>query len=234
MKFLKLLIFLSARFVNSATTQRYRQVTKSYISIINCTEMHVSSLLHCTALSRESKDVTFFYNNQKKQCRRNCRFQYNMDAVIPGWQCYEMEWKTNAALNKRPLVSSVYSNNTSNWSPDYATDGVISIQAVQIFHSHWEPTPWIMVDLMNMLKISFVRVFLRIDDAGKRFHDVIYEISNNTSTYEQFGFFRGPAVSGQVVEICCGSPDVGQYVRLRVTQGSNNSLNIAELEIFSF
>uniref|UniRef100_K1QSX9 Uncharacterized protein n=1 Tax=Magallana gigas TaxID=29159 RepID=K1QSX9_MAGGI len=88
-----------------------------------------------------------------------------MDAVIPGWQCYEMEWKTNEVLNKRPLVSSVYFNNTSNWSPDYATDGVISIQAVQIFHSHWEPTPWIMVDLMNMLKISFVRVFLRIDDA---------------------------------------------------------------------
>lgn len=80
-----------------------------------------------------------------------------------------MEWKTNEVLNKRPLVSSVYFNNTSNWSPDYATDGVISIQAVQIFHSHWEPTPWIMVDLMNMLKISFVRVFLRIDDAGDIF-----------------------------------------------------------------
>lgn len=80
-----------------------------------------------------------------------------------------MEWKTNAALNKRPLVSSVYNNNTSNWSPDFATDGVISIQAVQIFHSHLEPTPWIMVDLVNMSKISFVRVFLRIDDAGDIF-----------------------------------------------------------------
>lgn len=81
-----------------------------------------------------------------------------------------MEWKTNAALNKRPLVSSVYSNNTSKWSPDFATDGVISIQAVQIFHSHLEPTPWIMVDLVNMSKISFVRVFLRIDDKGNIFY----------------------------------------------------------------
>lgn len=88
MKFLKLLIFLSVRFINRATTQRYRQDTKSNIFIINCTETHVSSLLHCTALSRESKDVTFFFDNQKKQCRLNCLFQYNMDAVIPGWQCY--------------------------------------------------------------------------------------------------------------------------------------------------
>lgn len=81
-----------------------------------------------------------------------------------------MEWKTNAALNKRPLVSSVYNSNTSNWSPDFATDGVISIQDVQIFHSHWEPTPWIMVDLVNMSKISFVRVFVRIDTGGNIFY----------------------------------------------------------------
>lgn len=234
MKFLKLLIFLSVRFINGATTQIYRQVTKSFnISSTNCSETRVSSLLHCTALSRESKDVTFFFDYQNKQCRWSCQFQYNMDAVISGWQCYEMEWKTNAALNKRPLVSSVYSNNTSLWSQDYATDGNISTGGTQIFHSDFEPTPWIMVDLMKMSKISFVRVYVRIDSQGARFHDVVYEIRNNTGPYEKFGFFRGPAVTGQVVEICCGSPNVGQYVQLRVTQGSKNSLNIAELEIFS-
>lgn len=81
----------------------------------------------------------------------------------------EMEWKTNAALNKYPNVSSVYLHDTSKWGPDYATDGLISIQSIQIFHSDWEPNPWIMVDLMKMSKISFVRVFLRIDDKGNIF-----------------------------------------------------------------
>lgn len=80
-----------------------------------------------------------------------------------------MEWKTNAALNKRPLVSSVYSNNLSNWGPDYATDGMISIHDTKIFHSNFESTPWIMVDVMKMSKISFVRVFVRIDYAGNIF-----------------------------------------------------------------
>lgn len=80
-----------------------------------------------------------------------------------------MEWKTNAALNKRPLVSSVYSYNPSNWGPDYATDGMISIHGTKIFHSNLESTPWIMVDVMKMSKISFVRVFVRIDYAGNIF-----------------------------------------------------------------
>lgn len=81
-----------------------------------------------------------------------------------------MEWKTNAALNKRPLVSSVLFNKPLKWGPDFATDGKISIQKVQIFHSQLEPTPWILVDLVNMSKISFVRVFVRIDEFGNIFY----------------------------------------------------------------
>lgn len=88
MKFLKLLVFLFVRFINGATTQNYRQVTKSNISKISCSETRVSSLLHCTALSRKSKDVTFFFDNQNKQCRWNCRLQYNIVGVISDWQCY--------------------------------------------------------------------------------------------------------------------------------------------------
>lgn len=67
---------------------------------------------------------------------------------------------------------------------------------------------------------------------GQRFHDVAVEVTSN-SDYVQRGFYKGPAATGEVVDILCDYPTIARFVRLRIIAGSENSLNIAELEIYT-
>lgn len=62
--------------------------------------------------------------------------------------------------------SSIFGNNSADWDPSYATDGLVLNRCPKIFHSNFEPFPWIKVDLMNPLTISFIRVFNRPDVLG--------------------------------------------------------------------
>lgn len=52
------------------------------------------------------------------------------------------------------------------------------------------------------------------------------------ASFEQRGFFKGPGVTGQVIEILFDNPTIGKFVRLRITQGSGNLLNFAEIEVY--
>uniref|UniRef100_A0A8W8LQ72 Fucolectin tachylectin-4 pentraxin-1 domain-containing protein n=1 Tax=Magallana gigas TaxID=29159 RepID=A0A8W8LQ72_MAGGI len=144
----------------------------------------------------------------------------------------ELKWKENSALGKPVEGSSIFGNNSADWDPSYATDGLVLNRCPKIFHSNFEPSPWIKVDLMNPLTISFIRVFNRPDVLGERFHDVAVEVTNN-SDYIQRGFYKGPAATGETVDILCDYPTIARYVRLRITVGSGNSLHIQELEIYT-
>ena len=60
------------------------------------------------------------------------------------------------------------------------------------------------------------------------------EVSPHESgNFVQRGFFKGPGLTDQVIEILCDYPTSGQYVRIRIIEGTSNFLNIAEIEIYS-
>lgn len=68
--------------------------------------------------------------------------------------------------------------------------------------------------------------------AGNKFHDTAVEVANST-TYVQCGFYKGPALTKEVVEILCEYPTVGRFVQLRIIEGSANNLNFLEVEIYT-
>ena len=45
--------------------------------------------------------------------------------------------------------------------------------------------------------------------------------------------FKGPGMTSQVIEVLLDSRTIGQYVRLRITQGTNNILHSEEIEIYT-
>lgn len=73
----------------------------------------------------------------------------------------EVIWRENSALGKPTNGSSVYGNDYTNWSPDYAIDGIVQKNDTQLFHSAFEQFPWIRIDLLEIAPISFIRVYNR-------------------------------------------------------------------------
>ncbi|XP_052680823.1 uncharacterized protein LOC128161552 [Crassostrea angulata] len=211
----------------------YKLKSTSGFTVSNCTEQKVDSMLSCAAIGRAAKCVTYYFNVDEYVCLWNCKFFENNSHAVGnhGWRKYEVIWRENSALGKPTNGSSVYGNDYTNWSPDYAIDGIVQKNDTQLFHSAFEQFPWIRIDLLEIAPISFIRVYNR-NGLGHRFHDVAVEVSNN-SDYVQRGFYQGPAANGEVVDIMCDSHTVARYVRLRIRKGSNNCLNIPELEIYT-
>lgn len=220
--------------ISSTASQWYALMHGPHFKHIRCREQRVSDLLQCAALGRESKDVRFFISIGNKYCRWNCTFIYEKQIQDREWNHYGVESKRNAVLLLSSTASSVYSNEPSLWGPGYATDGLHSLKrGTEIFASQWETSPWIMVTLDRLLLLSFVRVYNREDGDGDRFHDVAFEVSTHGTSFEQRGFFKGPGSNGQVVEILFDYPTVGQYVKIRITQGTRNLINISEIEVYA-
>lgn len=67
---------------------------------------------------------------------------------------------------------------------------------------------------------------------GENFHDTAVEVGNST-TYVQRGFYKGPAMTKEVVEILCEYRTVGRFVQLRIIEGSANYFNLLEVEIYT-
>lgn len=59
MELLPILVFTFFTWKSGAAIHFYKQTTTRFMLSFNCSDQHVSSLLHCAALSRESLDVTF-------------------------------------------------------------------------------------------------------------------------------------------------------------------------------
>lgn len=81
----------------------------------------------------------------------------------------ELECKKNAAFQKLVDSSAVYRNHYENWSPQYTTDGLIQNGGINIFHSEFETTQWIRVDLQQASAISFLRVYMKRNGGGTLF-----------------------------------------------------------------
>lgn len=84
-------IFLIIYFSISITvSQWYGVLLGSHFAAIQCKEQYVSSLFHCAALGRESKDVRFFINIENKYCRWNCTYLYTKETQNKEWKIYGM------------------------------------------------------------------------------------------------------------------------------------------------
>ena len=53
------------------------------------------------------------------------------------------------------------------------------------------------------------------------------------NTFEEKGFFEGPGMTDQVIEILFDYPTIGKYLRLKITQGQHNTLHFVEIEIYT-
>lgn len=78
----------------------------------------------------------------------------------------ELKWKENSALKKATVGSSVKDSDYGYWDPGYSTDGLVQNGSLEMFHSNYESSHWIKVDLINALTISIIRVFNRGDVLG--------------------------------------------------------------------
>jgi hypothetical protein len=47
------------------------------------------------------------------------------------------------------------------------------------------------------------------------------------------GFFKGPGITRQVIDIRCPEGTLGQVVKIQVSQGSNSTLELCEVEIYA-
>ena len=56
---------------------------------------------------------------------------------------------------------------------------------------------------------------------------------DGSANFVQRGFYKGPALTDQVIEILCEYPTSGKYVRIRIIEGTSNIINIAEVEIYA-
>lgn len=87
---------------------------------------------------------------------------------------------------------------------------------------------------LGKFHLSYIKniVFFFFSKIGERFHDVAVEVTNS-SKYEQRGFYKGPAKTKEVVDILCDYTTIARYVRLKIKEGTGNSLNVPELEIYT-
>lgn len=66
-----------------------RKTSPAY-TYTDCKTLRVSSLLHCTSLSGQLKEVTYFYTPADKTCRWGCTAIYLAGILNSGWQHYGM------------------------------------------------------------------------------------------------------------------------------------------------
>lgn len=57
---------------------------------------------------------------------------------------------------------------------------------------------------------------------------MVFEVSSNsTGLFEQYGFYNGPAVTGEVVEVCNYQVSLVRFVQFRILQESKGSYKCA-------
>lgn len=57
---------------------------------------------------------------------------------------------------------------------------------------------------------------------------MVFEVSSNsTGLFEQYGFYKGPAVTGEVVEVCNYQVSLVRFVQFRILQESKGSYKCA-------
>ncbi|XP_048764462.1 uncharacterized protein LOC125672289 [Ostrea edulis] len=144
-----------------------RKTSPAY-TYTDCKTLRVSSLLHCTSLSGQLKEVTYFYTPADKTCRWGCTVIYLAGILNSGWQHYERYSTRNAALLQSAYSSSVFPGNSHQYTANWAIDGKIAnlSSSQQCFISNEESSPWIQIDLGGNYLISYVKLYNRLDVQG--------------------------------------------------------------------
>ncbi|XP_062586231.1 uncharacterized protein LOC134247842 [Saccostrea cucullata] len=195
----------------------------------DCKSLHVKSLLQCASLSTGSKCVTFFYISSTNFCHWDCTIIYCAhcsENLTRKGQHYEIQSVRNAALRKTVTSSSTFPYDSDLYAAVWAVDGKVANEwnARQCFISNNDDHPWIQIDLGGDYFISFVRLYNRQDGLGERLHDLTLWVFRGYYNFTACGFFKGPGLTKQVVEILCEDSVPRNMVRLQITYGSINNL----------
>ncbi|XP_062586230.1 uncharacterized protein LOC134247841 [Saccostrea cucullata] len=176
----------------------------------DCNTLHVKSLLQCASLSKGSKSVTFFYVPSSMFCHWDCTIIY----------CQ--------------LCSEKLTNEWKHYGVVRSVDGEILNRqsAHQCTLTNFESRPWIQIHLGGHYLISFVRLYNRQDGDGYRLHDVTLWVFQDDHNFTTCGFFKGPGLTKQVVDILCEDTVPSNIVRLQITEGSHNILCLCEVEVY--
>ncbi|XP_062586228.1 uncharacterized protein LOC134247839 [Saccostrea cucullata] len=202
-----------------------------------CKSLHVESLLQCASLSKETKSVTFFYVPSTKFCHWDCTIIYCplcSENLTSEWKHYEIYSRRNAAFRQSAYSSSTFPYDSGIYAAHYAVDGEILNRqsAYQCTLTNFESRPWIQIHLGGHYLISFVRLYNRQDGEGYRLHDVTLWVFQDDHNFTTCGFFKGPGLTKQVVDILCEDTVPRNIVRLQITEGSHNILCLCEVEVY--
>jgi hypothetical protein len=69
--------------------------------------------------------------------------------------------------------------------------------------------------------------------SGDRLHDVELLASPDGGQLTVCGFFKGPGVTGQIIDVPCQKETMGQIVKIQIIQGTKNYLELFEVEIYT-
>ncbi|XP_062596257.1 uncharacterized protein LOC134257681 [Saccostrea cucullata] len=137
---------------------------------------------------------------------------------------------TNVAVNKPANMSSAF-------KPAYqrASNAVDNItvcpNGLSTAHTDFENRPWIKIDLQNTFDVAKVLVYNRQDLHGGYLHSLLITVAENADESD-CGYYPGPAVNGDRVLVLCPSDTRGNFVTLQIQSGTNNMLQVCEVQVF--
>jgi hypothetical protein len=69
--------------------------------------------------------------------------------------------------------------------------------------------------------------------SGDRLHDVELQALRDGGQFTTCGFYKGPGKTGQIIDFPCPEGTIGQTVKVQITSGTSNILELCEVEIYS-
>ena len=136
--------------------------------------------------------------------------------------------------------SSTYEDDQLNWGPEFAIDGLMSMNsATGFFLSTKEDYPWFQLQLTNEQTVNGITISLRISDANTP-----WELEVRAGTTPIDSGFNGRIESNtlcqkfvtekdvQEYKIMCSTPIISKFITIQV-MGKEEILGIYEVDIIS-
>ena len=139
------------------------------------------------------------------------------------------------------IASSINQNNYYKWSPQYATDGLISNGDEDFFHSNNESNPWLQYHLPKKMVVTSVVIANRKSCCGNRLNHVEvragmegleHGFRDNITINEICGTFEGPGEDGVEYTINCSLPIMANYITVQILD-TYSILQINELRVIT-
>ncbi|XP_041361368.1 uncharacterized protein LOC121377447 [Gigantopelta aegis] len=149
------------------------------------------------------------------------------------------DWKgTNWARVEEASQSSTNLNNGLS-NPNNAVDGNLNSEYIQGSCSHTrigDTSPWWQIDLLQLIIVTDLKLFNRMDCCRERLHDFVITILQNSSDTNAKQCYKQTRAVLWVETIKCHVPLAGQIVRVAKTsvRGPNDVLTLCEVEVFGW